>query len=393
MTRTRLHTPDLSTSPRLLRGPVATGLADDAVQWDGGKHGAGMIRGLAVVTRGEALGHDLWIDEQFLAETAAAINSAGERGIKARFTHPGLSSDGLGSFLGRVSNATVDSDVVRGDLHFARSAHDTPDGDLAEYVMLLASEDPSAFGTSIVFEHDLEAEAEFELRNEQEVEETDRYGNTRRRVKFVSPDPRNSKHLRHARLARLRAVDTVDTPAANPDGLFGERSRVAQEAEQLAEYALGLRDEMPELSNFHDISPDRLQSFVARFLARHDLQLTRKEPDPVTDTIDPRAEFAAQLKQYVTEFGDEHGTRWAADNKPLEECRRLHAESVAARHRSELESRDQQIAALQGQVEELQTRIAQAQLGEAPVQFSASDAEPKTTKRLADRIRFAGSRN
>lgn len=82
-------------------------------------------------------------------------------GLKARWTHPGLSSDGLGKFLGRQKNIRTDTVlrknkevlVARGDLHLDSTALDTPpEGGkpLGVYVMDLAESDPDAFGTSLV---------------------------------------------------------------------------------------------------------------------------------------------------------------------------------------------------------------------------------------------------
>lgn len=85
-------------------------------------------------------------------------------GLKSRFTHPGLSDDGLGKFLGRAKNPRIDSvkvvrdgfehtlAAVRADLHLAESAFRTPNGDLGSYVMDLAAEDPDAFSSSLVIE-------------------------------------------------------------------------------------------------------------------------------------------------------------------------------------------------------------------------------------------------
>ena len=95
-------------------------------------------------------------------------------GLKSRWTHPGLSSDGLGKFLGRYSSvrsdtvlrdAGKDSDgkalmkemlVARGDLTFDKTALEpSPEGGgkpLGIYVMDLAESDPDAFGTSLVLQ-------------------------------------------------------------------------------------------------------------------------------------------------------------------------------------------------------------------------------------------------
>ena len=94
-------------------------------------------------------------------------------GLKSRWTHPGLSSDGLGKFLGRYSSvrsdtvlrdAGKDADgraltkemlVARGDLTFDKTALEEPPGGgkpLGVYVMDLAESDPDAFGTSLVLQ-------------------------------------------------------------------------------------------------------------------------------------------------------------------------------------------------------------------------------------------------
>jgi len=235
----------------------AAGTAAARVVRDGGDFGAGLIRGFSMITVGEAVGHGMWIDDVMVEQTAAAA-AAARLGVKVRFTHPGLSGDGLGKFLGRAKNGRVDGQQARADVHFARAAHNTPDGDLATYVMDLAEEDPEAFAASIVFKPDRKAEEQFVADNSDEDGE------------FTSPDPRNTKHLFHARLAALRAVDAVDQPAANPDGLFHVGQDVPEEADALMSFAHGLCDERPELVSL-DVDPDRVRGFVQRWMEYHGL--------------------------------------------------------------------------------------------------------------------------
>ncbi len=83
------------------------------------------------------------------------LNNAARQGIKSRFSHPmPMGRDGIGSFLGRVTNARLDGDKVRADLHLAKSASKTPQGDLADYVMTLVEEDAAALGSSLVLTAD-----------------------------------------------------------------------------------------------------------------------------------------------------------------------------------------------------------------------------------------------
>ncbi|AMV16591.1 hypothetical protein [Planctomyces sp. SH-PL14] len=48
---------------------------------------AGLIEGVSLITEGEALGHEAWIDSVFAQQVADALN-ASEKGVKSRFTIP-----------------------------------------------------------------------------------------------------------------------------------------------------------------------------------------------------------------------------------------------------------------------------------------------------------------
>jgi hypothetical protein len=268
-------TPDeiIAAKPRFYRATPTKG-AQPRVERTGGDYGAGLIRNAAIVTEGEALGHRMWLDRSFVEGVHDSVKSTGTKGLKMRFTHPGMSSDGLGSFLGRGKGGMTKDGVTYADIHLAKSAHKTPDGDLAEYVMNLADEDPEAFGTSIVFEPDYGAEEKFVSEHKDED------------GRYHSPDPNNVKNYPHARLARLRAADVVDEPAANPGGLFRRGQAIAEEADKLLSFSLGLSSDRPELCHL-SIDPDRTAAFVARFLDSHDLQI--KEKTMETKTISQEA--------------------------------------------------------------------------------------------------------
>jgi hypothetical protein len=107
------------------------------------------------------------------ASIRKVVSLAKERasGLKARFTHPNLSSDGLGKFLGRYHDVRSDTViresgrdtngkqlmrevlVARGDLYLDKTALETPpDGGkpLGLYIMDLAESDSDALGASLV---------------------------------------------------------------------------------------------------------------------------------------------------------------------------------------------------------------------------------------------------
>lgn len=238
----------------------------------GGRFSAGIIRGVSLAAVGEALGHDLWLDAEMIAQVAEMSSGKGDSGLKSRFTHPGMSSDGMGRHLGRLHDVKVVGGKAVGDLHFAKSSHDTPDGDLAEYVMTLTEEDPEAAGLSIVFERDAAAEREFSEANEDEFEYVDYRGEKQKRKRFKSPDKNNTKNLRHARIKNLRAADVVDEPAANPDGMF-DTNALPRNADRLLSFAAGLTTEKPDAELF-GVDGDRAAQFLGRWLSSHGLSLT-----------------------------------------------------------------------------------------------------------------------
>ena len=374
---------DISKQPQYLRASVARGA--ESVDRSGGTFGAGVIRGVSVITRGEALGHEMWIDQDFLSDVTAAINGseAASGGIKARFTHPGLSSDGIASKLGRITDAKTIGDRVVADLNFAEFATKTPDGDLADYVMSLAEEDPESFGLSIVFEFDLRA------MNEHETENT-----SGKPARFVSPDEDNLNNFQHARLTRLRAGDVVDEPAANPNGLFHREQEIAQEADRLMEYALGLSGEKPECACL-SVDADRVSAAVSRFLSRHDLTLTTKGDEmpkdetpadvPATETQlsseDVRKEFASELSRFTESFGATSAAEWVAEGLSFSDAQSRHIGALNAK-----------IDALQAKVGELQETLNSIDTGDRePAEYGEGNDSPQPKRGgLSSKIRISG---
>lgn len=106
-------------------------------------------------------------DQKSLKQIVALSNKK-PGGLKSRFTHPNLSEDGLGKYLGRAKNLRMDhvsqkrdgKDVllhaVRGDLHLDPTSFDTPNGNLGKYVMDLAESDSDALSSSLVLKADQE---------------------------------------------------------------------------------------------------------------------------------------------------------------------------------------------------------------------------------------------
>jgi hypothetical protein len=152
-----------------------------------------IIKGFAVVTKGITKDERGEFDDEAL-ESIVSLGNQAKLGVKSRFGHPNMSSTALGTFLGRVKNFLRDGNIVRADLHIDKTAFDTPDGDLAGYVLNLAQSDPEMFGASMVIHWDAEE------RNDLEAGEEN-----------LPP---------FIRVTKLLSVDVVDDPAAN-NGFFG----------------------------------------------------------------------------------------------------------------------------------------------------------------------------
>ncbi len=132
---------------------------------------AGVIFGVVVAQEGpfksEGRGE---FDVKALKTIRKLMAENGPNGTKSRFTHPDMSNDGLGKFLGRERKPRMDAiekdgkeiQLVRADLHFDPTALEEPVGGgrpLGDYVMALAESDPGAISSSLV----LTMEEEFRI--------------------------------------------------------------------------------------------------------------------------------------------------------------------------------------------------------------------------------------
>ena len=289
--------------PTIFRSGIVRGFdSTPEISREGGEYGAGFIKNFAVITKGEALGHGAWVDDEFIAQVGAELAYA-KKGIKSRYTHPNQCGDSLSKGLGRVFYRADGDGKVRGDLHFWKAAHNTPDGDLAGFLIDLAQDDPEAFGASISFMRDAEAEEQFAMENP------------------TSPDPRNVNNYPHVRLGKLRFVDIVDEPAANPDGLF-HRDDTAAKAAELLEYGLGLSDTKPTESLF-GVEPDRLLGFVSNFLSLKGLQIVElnKEEQISEEVIEtPIVEELQAEEAPAPEAPIEEAVEEVIEEAPIEEA-------------------------------------------------------------------------
>lgn len=369
MTAAKLMTDHAPKHVRFDRATISDAVAPD-IDDVGGDYESGVIRNVAVITRGEALGHGMWVDQTMLEQVQVLGNENAE-GVKARFTHPTMSSDGLGRALGRVKNFKKWGDKVIADLHFFESAHNTPEGDLAEYVMMLANEDATAAGLSIVFDVDEDEQEKYQIEN------MDSDG-------FDSPDPDNVQNLIHARVAQLRAADVVDEPAANPEGMF-HRQSLSADAGVFLSFVAGHSNNKP--SAMFGVDPERARSFFQRWLSENELEISQlglSEMDPKkTDegaANDTREAMLAEHLQFSETFGLENGNAWFHEGLSFDEAMHKHCEVL-----------NQTVEKLQASFDELQTKFDAIEYGETEPVTPASPDDAAGKKSFESMFNIRGS--
>lgn len=182
-----------------------------------------IIHGMTLIQANrEALGHEVYIDEKFVRSVVKQGKETGDVGLKARFDHPSACFSSMGTQIGRFKNFSMKGDKAVADLHLAPFAFDSnPNGNLGEFLMDAAENDPDIMGNSIVFQG---KEPEMFTAGE---------GDNPEDIQFMYP---------HARLHKLYGCDVVDEGAAT-DGMFAIKGRPDYLAEQ-AELWLGEKKDM-----------------------------------------------------------------------------------------------------------------------------------------------------
>ena len=178
----------------------------------------GVIEGVSICTVGEAEGHGVCLDQDFV-RTVVSKGNEKRQGLKARYGHPNMSSTALGTFLGRFKRFRLDGNQARADLFLSNEAKDTPNGNLYDYVLGMAENEPDMFGTSIVFtpgreyKRDADGNKVYYPGWSPDEDETGAEHDERRQKWRETPGPL------FIECEELHGCDAVDEPAAN-DGLF-----------------------------------------------------------------------------------------------------------------------------------------------------------------------------
>jgi len=234
-----------------------------STNFDSSEISTGVLKGVVICEEGEAKGHDVFLNKQFIQDVVTMGKAFGDVGVKSRFGHPNMCSDALGTYLGRYRNFRLrkNPDVAEkgfqaiADLYLDETAKITPNGNLYEYVTKLAISDPGAFGNSIVFKPGDEIVKE--KVDEETGQEYDVY---------------------FAVIEELYESDLVDSPAAT-DSLFSKFN-----ASELASSVTLFMDEHPEVFKLLSEKPEIVKEFLNRyehyketFLHKNNIGMEKKE--------------------------------------------------------------------------------------------------------------------
>jgi len=274
--------------------------------------GAGILHGVKVCTEGEAKGHGVSLESEFI-ETVAKLGNQAKQGLKARFGHPNMCSESMGTFVGRFKNfstgTTVRTDGTNAsccfaDLHLSESAKDAPGGDLYAYVVSMAENEADMFGTSIVFRQGNR------YRRNSKGEKV--YPRTRDGILNEEFDQASKPDF--IECAALMACDCVDDPAAN-DGLFSAFSSDIV-AGQITEFL----DLHPQVFHLLENSPE-VMAAIASYGNRFD-------------------EFLSKYREYRAKAGDSEENLRMKDEKKIETTDELQTDQQKEGKTEALEQED-----------------------------------------------------
>jgi hypothetical protein len=264
-------------------GAVATPDIQDKLDWE-----ARSIFGAVMCQVGEAKGHGVLINQEFIAKLVGFGQAMGELGVKCRFGHPGMCSESLGTQLGRVNNwqLSEDGNQAIADIHFYDAATISPSfsKDPVAWLFKQVEEDADALGMSIVFTGES-------------------YQLTKSGKRFNpytdKPDPEDpAGEEYYADINALYNVDVVEEPAAT-NGLFSAQFN----ADKLGVKVFEFLDENPEVMDLLTEKPEVVEGFMKRYSVYLKKRQQKENQESIMNKI--KTALQAIKKGYTALFEEE----------------------------------------------------------------------------------------
>ena len=190
---------------------------------------SGVLHKVVVAQAGKVKSYFEMIDATTLSQIES-LGNAREKGVKARFGHPNMCSSSFGTYIGRFRNFKVDEGSVHADLHLDEICKDSPSGNLYDYIIKMAKNNPDMFGASIAF-----------VPGKPEVTDAE----------FPS-----------TRIEELLATDLVDDPAAT-NSLFA--------VDAFAFQATTFLDANPGIASLLASKPESIIEFMLKYYSNNDI--------------------------------------------------------------------------------------------------------------------------
>jgi hypothetical protein len=213
---------------------------------------AGILRGVVLCQVGEAKGHGVFLEQEFIDELGRLGFAFNTSGLKCRLGHPAASEDAIGTYAGLHFNIRVEGSQCLADLHLSEASNDSPKfKGMRDYLLKLAAENPKAFGQSIVF---MPGNCYFyDAEGNRRVDD-----GTQESWDAWNALPVDKRKL-YATIKSLHACDCVDTGAAT-DGLFSEGVPFIEHL--FAFQASTFLDAHPHLKKFLQKDPAKAIAFL-----------------------------------------------------------------------------------------------------------------------------------
>ena len=334
---------------------------------------SGIIKDVVMVQEGPAKGHGVTMEASFIEAIVAYDQKVWDKtGVKARMSHPNMCNDAQGSQLGRFKNVRLreieqNGTTIKqaiGDLHLLKSAKLSPKGNIWDWTISMAEEDPEFFMSSIVFK--IGEFYQYDKENNRIVR--DMYNDWG----YLMYDEEKPLYIT---LSEHHYTDLVEAGAAT-DSLFSAQINLKSFAVQATEWLT----ERPEILEFARNHPGKILEFFQRLGI------------PIQQPSNPKKMSKKSLAEWLG-FGK------PTDEDAPEGLQEVQERLSAAQQReTELtEQRDQlttqneeltaSVTALQNQVQELQARITELEeqpAGDPAAGPSVSSTTGKQTKGWRD---------
>jgi hypothetical protein len=290
-----------------------------------------------------------------------------------------MSSTALGTFLGRAKNFRVDGNIARADLFLSKEAKEAPGGDLYNYVLGMAENEPDMFGMSIVFKPG---------KKYQRDEDGEKV--------FSGFDDSAPVYVE---MGKLLAADFVDDPAANAGGLFNSDTIAGQVSEFLDTHphVFELLQERPEIAelfferykgylerkaeeNKTDFDAQSIEKEVAAVAVSDNESLSVDNTNKEENPMEARELFAEMEEK----FGSEIASEVFKSGGGMEEAEALAESKQFAEVIEERDAYEAENAELKAQVEELNAKLSAITSGEEEAIELDADEELEEDEKPVD---------